>query len=402
MINGMFTIVSGSPAKKIKCETKMIIGKQLDSEGGTGKTKPAGTIQVLVVDDSAVMRQVVTAVLSQERDICVTVASDPFIAMGKMKHTRPDVILLDLEMPKMNGLTFLRKIMKEDPIPVVVCSNLADKGSILAIRSLEEGAVEVITKPSVGIKDFLYESATMFIDTVRAATQARLRPRKTTFQSTTPALTAEKAMPASQKVSSSINSNTIIALGASTGGPESLHYLLQAMPEDAPGMVIVQHMPEVFTKAFANHLNRNCKIEVKEAANGDQVCRGRALIAPGNHHMVLQRSNNQYFVQVGDGPLVSRHRPSVDVLFHSVAEVAGSNAIGALMTGMGKDGAEGLLKMKRKGAFTIAQNEDSCVVFGMPKAAIDCGAVDEVIALDRMSEVILRKARLPIRNSRDI
>lgn len=368
--------------------------KQLDSESGIGRQKPADSIHVLVVDDSAVMRQVVTAVLSQERDICVTAASDPLIAMEKMKHVRPDVILLDLEMPKMNGLTFLRKIMKEDPIPVVVCSNLAGKGSTLAIRSLEEGAVEVITKPSVGIKDFLYESATMFIDTVRAATQARLRPRKAPLQ---PAA-SEKVSRSIYKASQAITSNTVIALGASTGGPEGLHYLLKGMPEDSPGMVIVQHMPEMFTKAFANHLNRSCKIEVKEASNGDQLFRGCALIAPGNRHMVLHRSHSQYFVEVSDGPLVSRHRPSVDMLFHSVAQAAKNNAIGVILTGMGRDGADGLLKMKRMGAFTIAQNEDSCAVFGMPKAAIDCGAVDEVLALDMMPEAILKKARALIRN----
>lgn len=376
----------------------MTTEKQSDLHSGIGKPKPAGPIHVLVVDDSAVMRQVVTAVLSQERDICVSVASDPLIAMGKMKQVRPDVILLDLEMPKMNGLTFLRKIMKEDPIPVVVCSNLAGKGSTLAIRSLEEGAIEVITKPSLGIKDFLYESATMFIDTIRAATQARLRPRKAPLASATHTPASEKVVPSIHKEPAATASNTVVALGASTGGPEGLHYLLQEMPEDAPGMVIVQHMPESFTRAFASHLNRTCKIEVKEAANGDQVFRGRALIAPGNRHMVLHRSKSQYFVEVSDGPLVSRHRPSVDVLFHSVAQAARGNAIGVIMTGMGKDGADGLLKMKRMGAFTIAQNEDSCVVFGMPKAAIECGAVDEVLALDIMSEAILRKARLLIRD----
>lgn len=359
--------------------------------GSTGRR--AGTIHVLVIDDSAVMRQVVIAVLSTERDLRVTVASDPLIAMDKMRRARPDVILLDLEMPRMDGLTFLRKVMAEDPIPVVVCSGFAGEGSNLAVRALKEGAVDVVAKPQLGLKDFLYDSATMLIDTVRAAANAHLRPRKLGSQSPRQITTGNLDRTLIQTTSPVIASNTIIAIGASTGGPEALEKILRTMPRDAPGILIVQHMPEIFTRSFADQLNKVCRIEVREASNGDRVLRGCALIAPGNRHLKVRNATSHYFVELSGGPPVSRHRPSVDVLFQSVAQAAGPDAVGIIMTGMGEDGAKGLHDMKRAGALTIAQSESTCVVFGMPKAAIDRGAADEVLSLERMPEVMLKRAR---------
>jgi len=345
---------------------------------------------VLVVDDSAVVREVMNAVLSQERGISVRVASDPIIAMDKMKRLRPDVIILDLEMPRMDGLTFLRKIMVEDPIPVVVCSGLAGHGTEAAIRALEEGAVEVVAKPKLGVKGFLYESAVMFIDTVYAASQAHLRPLAPRV-STSPAEPRGAVRPRQESLLTT-TTDKVVAIGASTGGTEALRKVLESMPADAPGIVIVQHMPEVFTAAFAQRLNHSCRIEVKEAADGDRVLEGRALVAPGNRHTLLRRSGAHYAVEVKDGPMVSRHRPSVDVLFSTVAEAAGPNALGVIMTGMGSDGSKGLLEMKEAGARTIAQDEKSCVVFGMPKEAIECGAVDEILSLNQTPSAILRRS----------
>jgi two-component system chemotaxis response regulator CheB len=267
-----------------------------------------------------------TAVLSQEPGITVAVAADPLIALEMMKLARPDVILLDLEMPRMDGLTFLRKLMAEDPIPVVVCSGLGGQGTEAALRALEEGAVEVVTKPKFGVRDFLHESAVMVIDTVRGAAQARVRPRKPADRPPQQRLTADAVLPAREKSPLMVTTDKVVALGASTGGTEALRAVLEAMPPDAPGLVIVQHMPEGFTAAFAQRLNQTCQIEVKEAANKDRVRQGRALIAPGNRHTVLVRSGAHYAVQVMNGPLVSRHRPSVDVLFRSVARAAGPNA----------------------------------------------------------------------------
>lgn len=348
-------------------------------------------LNVLVVDDSAVVRQTMIALLSRERDIHVVTASDPLIAIGKMQQTRPDVILLDLEMPRMDGLTFLRKIMTEDPIPVVICSSLAEEGSEAALRAMEEGAVEIITKPKMGVKDFLSESARALADTVRGAAQARLQPSPSPLRSVERRQTADVILPAAQRRPLTFTTDKIIAIGASTGGTEALRECLEAMPPDAPAIIIVQHMPEGFTKAFANRLNQSCEIEVKEAAHGDRVIPGRALIAPGNHHMLLTCDGGHYAVEIVDGPPVSRHRPSVDVLFRSVAKAAGPNAFGVIMTGMGDDGAAGLLEMKQAGAATIAQDEATCVVFGMPKEAIARGAVDEVLPLPLISTFLLKK-----------
>lgn len=349
------------------------------------------SLHVLVVDDSAVVREVMTAVLSQEAGISVAVAADPFIAMNKIKQKRPDVIVLDLEMPRMDGLTFLRKIVKEDPIPVVVCSALTGQETSIGLQALDEGAVEVVTKPRLGVKEFLHESAVTLIDAVRAAYKSKHNIRRGVSLTPASARSADAVLPAQTGGSLAISTGKVVAVGASTGGTEALRSVLQAMPIGAPAMVIVQHMPEGFTSAFAQRLNQSCRIEVKEAASGDRVISGRALIAPGNRHILVQRSGAYYVVEVVDGPLVSRHRPSVDVLFRSVAQAVGPNAIGVIMTGMGNDGADGLLEMKRAGAFTIAQDEASCVVFGMPKEALDRGAVEKVVALGQIPNYILRR-----------
>lgn len=350
-------------------------------------------LNVLVVDDSAVMRQVMTNVLTREPGIHVETAAHPLIAMEKMKIRRPDVIVLDLEMPHVDGLTFLQQIMADDPIPVVVCSALAQGGADTVLRALEYGAVEVVQKPSVGIQGFLYESAVLMVDKVRAASRARTRKRA-------PIMTVEErhstdaVLAPAFKPSLSITTDKVVAVGTSTGGTEALRVLLMALPLEAPGFVVVQHMPEVFTAAFAQRLNSLCQVDVKEAENGDRVRPGCVLIAPGNRHTLVVRNGAQYAVQVTDGPLVARHRPSVDVLFRSVAQAAAGNAIGVLLTGMGDDGAEGLLEMKRAGAATIAQDEATSVVFGMPRAAIERGAVDEVLPLPRISSSILARTGL--------
>jgi two-component system chemotaxis response regulator CheB len=343
-------------------------------------------LHVLVVDDSAVVRQTLGAILAQARGISVATASDPLIAMEKMRSARPDVIVLDLELPRMDGLTFLRRLMSEDPVPVVVCSGIAQRGTEAALNAIDEGAVEVIAKPSLGVRGFLEESAVMLVDSIRAAALARLpRSRRKPGPSRAGVVTPVR------KPSLTITTDKVVAIGASTGGTEALRAILGAMPPDAPGIVVVQHMPEVFTRTFAERLDRLCRIEVKEAAEGDRVRSGRALIAPGNRHTRLVRTGAHYAVEVGDGPLVSRHRPSVDVLFRSVARAAGPNALGVILTGMGDDGADGLGDMRRAGAATIAQDERTCVVFGMPKEAIERGAVDEVVGLSSIPTEILRR-----------
>ncbi len=351
----------------------------------TGAARP---LQVLVVDDSAVVRQTLSALFALE-GIAVTVAADPYIAMEKMGRQRPDVIVLDLELPRMHGLTFLGRIMAEDPIPVVVCSALTGDGTDAAMRALEAGAVAVVTKPRLNIREFLHESAVLFLDAVRGAAQARVDRQG---PAAAPRLTADAVLPARRGPASGASADRIVAVGASTGGTEALTALLPALPADGPAVVVVQHMPEGFTAAFAIRLNGLCRMEVKEAAEGDRLRPGLALVAPGNRHVVVRRRADGYYVELSDGPLVSRHRPSVDVLFRSVAQAAGPAAIGVLMTGMGDDGAQGLLEMKQAGAETLAQDEASCVVFGMPREAIARGAVDEVVALERLASTILKRA----------
>lgn len=366
--------------------------------GSDKKKNGTSPLNVLIVDDSAVVRQVMTMILSQERNIHVTTAANPLIAIDKMHHLRPDVIVLDLEMPRMDGITFLDKVMAEDPIPVVVCSSLTTGRTEAAMRAMESGAVEIITKPKIGLKEFLHESASILVEAVRGAAQAHLRPRRKPAVEPPPEkLTADAVLSRPKGSPLKVTTDKLVAIGASTGGTEALKELLIAMPPEAPGIVIVQHMPEVFTAAFAKRLNGLCRMEVKEAAQGDRVIEGRALIAPGNRHTLVVKSGAHYAVDVIDGPLVNRHRPSVDVLFRSVAKAAGSNAIAVIMTGMGDDGAEGMSEMKTSGAFTIAQDEATSVVFGMPKTAIERGAVDDVLPLPRIHETILRRIALMAR-----
>jgi two-component system, chemotaxis family, protein-glutamate methylesterase/glutaminase len=362
-------------------------------------------LHVLVVDDSAMVRQVMQAILSTNRMVKVNAAADPLIAWSKMQKDPPDVVITDLEMPRMDGLTFIRKIMQEMPTPVVVCSGLAARGTELALRALEEGAVEVITKPKVGVRDFLHESAVTLLDAVWSASQAQIRPRpilaaprpiaermiERMTDRMTDSVLLRKAKSRAAEMPNGIN--VVIAVGASTGGTEALRVFLTALPIDSPPVVIVQHMPEVFTRAFADRLNKECTIEVEEARDGDQLRTGRALIAPGNRHMLVNRSGEKLIVQIADGPLVSRHRPSVDVLFRSVAVSVGPKAVGIIMTGMGDDGAQGLCEMKEAGAATIAQDEASCVVFGMPKEAISRGAVNVIVPLDQIASAALNAQR---------
>jgi two-component system chemotaxis response regulator CheB len=347
----------------------------------------------MVVDDSAVAREVMSRVLC--REFLVTTASDPLIAMDKIGHHRPDVILLDLEMPRMHGLTFLRLIRQESAIPVVVCSSLAGRGTEMALRALEQGAVDVVAKPAVGVREFLLEAEILLCETVRGAAQARSRQASGAARTLTfpafPVPPERQTLPPPANANSRV-SDSLIALGASTGGTEALRTILGRLPPDAPPVVVVQHMPELFTAAFARRLDEHCQVSVKEAAHGDELGPGRVLIAPGNRHLVVRRKGRRYVAELGDGPLVSRHRPSVDVLFRSVAEAAGRWAVGALLTGMGDDGAEGLLAMKRAGARTIAQDEATSVVFGMPREAIARKAADQVAPLARIPYLLLATA----------
>lgn len=354
-------------------------------------------INVLVVDDSALVRRVLEEVLSSDPGIQVVgTANDPYAAVEKMRQVAPDVIVLDVEMPKMDGITFLRKLMQQHPIPTVICSTLVESSSDTAVAALEAGAVELILKPTVGTKQFLEESRIRICDVVKAAARARLRKHvREPIKPATPKLTADAviAKPQFQGRAMAKTTQKVVAVGASTGGTEALRDFLQALPVDAPGIVIVQHMPEGFTASFAKRLNETSAIEVKEAADGDTVLAGRALIARGNHHMVLQRSGARYYVELREGPLVSRHRPSVDVLFRSTAACAGKNAVGVIMTGMGDDGAQGLLEMRNAGAYTIGQDEESCVVYGMPAEAAKRGAVVRVLPLPEIAGAVVLAAR---------
>jgi two-component system chemotaxis response regulator CheB len=353
----------------------------------------AKKIKVMIVDDSAVVRQTMSDILSSDPGIeVVATANDPFQAAARLKEILPDVITLDVEMPRMDGLTFLQKIMSQHPMPVVMCSSLTEMGSDTALRALEYGAVDIVTKPRMGTKQFLEESKVRIIDAVKAAAQARLSPIHRPSMHVPPKLTADAMLAKADIANRAMIQTTekVVVVGASTGGTEALRIFLEAFPADSPGIVIVQHMPENFTASFANRLNELCHISVKEAANNDTIVRGRALIAPGNHHMLLKRSGARYYVEIKDGPLVSRHRPSVDVLFRSAARYAGKNCVGVILTGMGDDGARGMLEMKEAGAYNIAQDEATSVVYGMPKEALKLGGVDKVMPLQNITREILR------------
>ena len=348
-------------------------------------------IRVLIVDDSAVVRQTLSEILSSDPDIEVMgTAGDPFVAAERIQQEVPDVITLDIEMPRMDGLTFLHKLMSQHPIPVVICSSLAENGCESTLRALDLGAVEVIQKPKLGTKQFLADSRVHICDVVRAAAGARPQRISASSRLVQPKLTADVIMPKATTHAMIQTTERVVAVGASTGGTEALREFLEALPADSPGIVIVQHMPEHFTAAFAKRLDSICAVTVKEAEDNDTVVRGRVLVAPGNRHTLLKRSGARYFVEVRDGPLVSRHRPSVDVLFRSVARYAGRNAVGVIMTGMGDDGARGMAEMKEAGADTIAQDEASCVVFGMPAEAIKHGGVDRVMPLGMIAREVLR------------
>lgn len=350
-------------------------------------------INVMIVDDSAVVRQTLTSILSMEEDIKVlSTAGDPYDAAEKLKSLVPDVIILDIEMPRMDGLTFLRKIMTQHPLPVIICSSKAEEGSQNVFQALQFGAVDIIQKPKVGTKEFIEESRVMICDAVRAAHLTTVKKIVTPMHTVAPKLTADVIMPMPTHNISIETTESVVVVGASTGGTEALRVFLEQLPIDCPGVVIVQHMPEHFTAAFASRLDSICAVSIKEAEDNDTVLRGRVLIAPGNKHLLLKRSGARYYVEVKSGPLVSRHRPSVDVLFRSTARYAGKNAIGVIMTGMGDDGAHGMLEMKTSGAYNIAQDEDSCVVFGMPKEAIKLGAVDKILPLPEIAEHVIRKS----------
>ena len=356
---------------------------------GSGKRK--GRVKVLIVDDSAVIRQTLEKVLESDRGLeVIGTAADPYIAAQKIQKEVPDVITLDVEMPRMDGLTFLQKIMTQHPIPVVICSALTEKGAETTLKAMELGAVDIIQKPRLGAKGFLEESKIRITDAVKAASKAKLHLLKRSFIDVSPKLTADAVILRTRSQAMIQTTDRVVVLGASTGGTEAIRVFLEALPLDAPGMVIVQHMPETFTKAFAGRLDTTCRVTVKEAENGDSVIQGRVLIAPGNLHTLLKRSGAKYYVEIKNGPLVSRHRPSVDVLFRSAARYAGSNTIAIIMTGMGDDGARGMLEIKQSGGYTIAQDEASCVVYGMPKEAVKLGAAQKVVSLNSLPNALIR------------
>ena len=352
----------------------------------------------MIVDDSAVVRQVVTQAIATDPGIeVVATAQDPLFAIEKMKTLWPDVLVVDIEMPRMDGLTFLKKIMAEHPTPVIICSSLAEKGAQVTMEALAAGAFTIITKPKMGVKDFLQDSANDIVTAIKSAARANMGAVRRAAGMTRPLPAAVAPRLSADAVLSSHHTGAnmygttdrLIAIGTSTGGTQALEAVLTRLPGVCPGIVIVQHMPEKFTAMFAERLNSLCKLEVREAQNGDRVIPGRALIAPGGRHMMVRRSGAQYYVDVADGPLVNRHKPSVDVLFRSVAQVAGKNALGIIMTGMGDDGARGLKEMHDAGAQTVAEDESTCVVFGMPKEAIKLGGVDKVVPLDRIPQEIV-------------
>ncbi|WP_409525195.1 protein-glutamate methylesterase/protein-glutamine glutaminase [Nitrincola sp. MINF-07-Sa-05] len=348
-------------------------------------------IKVLIVDDSAVVRQVLSATLTEDVGIeVIGTASDPIFAMDKMAKAWPDVIVLDVEMPRMDGITFLRKIMAERPTPVVICSTLTEKGAETTMQAMSAGAVGIVTKPKMGLKQYLQDASCDLVGAVKAAARANPRRLAPTAElpKVQPKLSADTVISAGTTAMAQ-TTDRVVAIGTSTGGTQALEVVLRALPRVCPGIIVVQHMPEKFTEAFARRLDGLCQMEVREATNGDRVRPGLVLIAPGGRHMLLKRSGAQYHVDIIDGPPVSRHRPSVDVLFRSVAKFAGRNALGIIMTGMGDDGARGLKEMHDAGAHTLAQDEETCVVYGMPKEAVKLGAVNQSLPLDKISSAIM-------------
>jgi two-component system chemotaxis response regulator CheB len=347
-------------------------------------------IRVLIVDDSASVRQMLTSILNEDPDMEVMgAASDPFAAARRLQEEIPDVIILDIEMPRMDGITFLRKIMAQRPIPVIICSTLTVEGSDLMFEAFEAGAVDILPKPRADTRQALQESSARLRDAVKAAARARVRVGRAPRMVIEEKLTADAIIPPPVQGRASPVTERIVCIGVSTGGTEALREVLEVLPRRSPGIVIVQHMPAGFTAAFAKRLNGLCEVDVKEAEDGDIVVQGGVYIAPGGRHMLLQRTGQRYHIAIKDGPAVSRHRPSADVLFRSTAQNAGRNALGIIMTGMGDDGARGLLEMRKLGAATRAQDEESCVVFGMPKEAIACGAVEKVVSLAQIPREIL-------------
>lgn len=360
---------------------------------------PHAKIKVLIVDDSASVRATLSAILSDDPEIEVMgTAADPYLAAEKIRKEVPDVLFLDIEMPRMDGLTFLKKIMGQRPIPVVICSSLASEQSEVMMEALAAGAVDVITKPRVDTKQFFNDSRMLICDVAKAAAHAKVKsgPRREVKPTIEAKHFADAVIPAiSETRAASLKrsipkTEPIVCIGASTGGTEALAAVLTSLPAESPPILIVQHMPQGFTAAFARRLNGICSVAVKEAADGDLVQAGRVLIAPGNHHMLLRRSGSRYTVTVQDGVYVCRHRPSVDVLFRSAAQNAGANAMGVILTGMGDDGARGLLEMRKMGSHTIAQDEETSVVFGMPREAIEMGAAEKVLPLSKIAGDILR------------
>lgn len=351
-------------------------------------------IKVLVIDDSAVVRESLSKVLSSDPDIeVIGTASDPLIALKKMELAEPDVLTLDIEMPHMDGITFLKQLMEERPIPVVICSSMAEDGSFNAMKAMEYGAVDIIQKPKLGTRQFIEESQILICDTVKAAALAapRIKARRRISSPTDLNSVIQAKIGSNANADNIETTDKVVVVGASTGGTEALRVFLEKLPVNSPGIVIVQHMPEHFTKSFAERLDSLCKVHVSEAKDNDSVIKGSVLIAPGNKHTLLKRSGARYYVEVKDGPLVTRHRPSVDVLFRSAARYAGKNAVGVIMTGMGDDGSKGMHEMHEAGAYNIAQDKDSCVVFGMPAEAIKTGAVDCILPLGDIAAEVIRK-----------
>jgi two-component system chemotaxis response regulator CheB len=355
-------------------------------------------IRVMIIDDSAIVRQVASAAIAAQPDMeVIATAADPLFAMDKMRRQWPDVIVLDIEMPRMDGLTFLRKLMAERPTPVVICSSLVDRGARASVDALAAGALSLVSKPKVGVKQFLQDESDSLVAAVRAAAGARLRPRLQAA-APRPKLTLD-SLPRGPSMAPTSDRTRVVAIGTSTGGTQALEAVLTALPEEVPGIVVVQHMPAGFTDMFARRLDGLSSIRVREAKHGDRIEPGLALIAPGGRHLQLARDGRGYFVSVVDGPLINRHKPSVDVLFRSVARMAGGNALGIIMTGMGDDGALGLKEMRDAGASTIAEAEETCVVFGMPKEAIQRGAVEAVRPLHEIAAGLVSWSRAPLRQA---